>query len=369
MNRMDHHYDASPPANTKPAPSKASMQGFDAEFTDIVDYILRITYRIWEGKQVGLCHDYYSDDCPIYTLAGVFYGAEVVTQNTVSTLAAFPDRTLHADNIIWGGNDQQGFYSSHLISSHMTNLGESEFGPATGKAADIQVIAHCVVKDNKVIEEWLVRDNLSLAEQLGFDPHEIAKQWASKPLSDNNPFVSWRQSEIDRVLTQTSLARSDSPADAQQDPEAFIRHALQNIWNARMLGDAFQFYAPEAQLKGLANRQLQGPEAIISLYTGILGALPDARCSVDYVCSIPYTDEKAGLSGIDIAARWTLAGTHTGRALYGEPCGEKILIIGESHYRVIDNKVVEETTIFDELAILTQIYRARAVNDVDSSVN
>lgn len=41
------------------------MKGFDPEFTDVVDYILRITERIWEGKQVGLCRDYYSSDCPI----------------------------------------------------------------------------------------------------------------------------------------------------------------------------------------------------------------------------------------------------------------------------------------------------------------
>ena len=52
------------------------MPGFDPEFTDIVDYILRITYRIWEGKQVGLCRDFYSADCPVYTLAGYIEGAE-----------------------------------------------------------------------------------------------------------------------------------------------------------------------------------------------------------------------------------------------------------------------------------------------------
>ena len=38
-----------------------ALRGFDDEFTDIVDYILRITQRIWEGKQVGLCRDYYAE--------------------------------------------------------------------------------------------------------------------------------------------------------------------------------------------------------------------------------------------------------------------------------------------------------------------
>ena len=176
--RLNNHFDSAPPANA----SKGTMKGFDPEFTEIVDYITRITYRIWEGKQVGLCYDYYSEDCPIYTLAGMSVGSEVVVQNTLKTLAAFPDRTLHADNIIWGGNDADGYHSSHLISTQMTNLGPSEFGAATGKHATIAVIAHCVVKDNRVIEEWLVRDNHSLVTQLGLDPDEVAQQWASKPV-------------------------------------------------------------------------------------------------------------------------------------------------------------------------------------------
>ena len=142
------HYDSAP-ASAAPG----NMPGFDAEFADIVDYILRITYRIWEGKQVGLCHDYYSDDCPVWTLAGYTEGAEAVTQNTIRTLGAFPDRTLHADNIVWGGDAETGFHTSHLITTHMTNLGPSEFGPATGREATIGVIAHCVCKDNRIVEE------------------------------------------------------------------------------------------------------------------------------------------------------------------------------------------------------------------------
>ena len=118
---MNEHHDSAPAINPP-----RNMQGFDAEFSDIVDYILRITYRIWEGKQVGLCHDYYSEDCPVFTLTGYTEGAEEVTQNTLKTLAAFPDRTLHADDIIWSGNPQDGFHTSHLITTEMTNLGPSE---------------------------------------------------------------------------------------------------------------------------------------------------------------------------------------------------------------------------------------------------
>ena len=57
--------------------------------------------------------------------------------------------------------------------------------------------------------------------------------------------------------------------------------------------------------------------------------------------------------------RWTIAGNHGGPGLYGEPTGAPILILGESQYRIIDGLITEEWTIFDELSILVQIYRAQ----------
>ena len=36
-----------------------------------------------------------------------------------------------------------------------------------------------------------------------------------------------------------------------------------------------------------------------------------------------------------------------------------LLILGESQYRIIDGLIVEEWTVFDELSILVQIYRAK----------
>jgi predicted ester cyclase len=60
-----------------------------------------------------------------------------------------------------------------------------------------------------------------------------------------------------------------------------------------------------------------------------------------------------------VAARWTLAGTHGGDVLWGPATGAPLLILGESHYRLVDGKVVEEWLVFDELAVLTQVERAR----------
>ncbi len=352
MKRLQHHYDSAPPTPLNADAQTPAMRGFDAEFQDLVDYILRITYRIWEGKQVGLCYDYYSADCPVYTLSGVTIGAGEVTQNTLATLASFPDRSLNAVNIICGGNDIDGFHSSHLISSHMTNLGDSDWGRATGRQATILVIAHCIVKDNRVIEEWLVRDNYSLADQLGHDPHEVAKVWATKPVSRR--LNDWRSGELTRLREQVVFDRVVAGADA----ESLVRGSLQNIWNARMVGDVYQCYAADAHLQGVSGRDLYGHNAIARFYTDILGTLSDLRFSVDYTCQKDRLSATQA-AGVDLAARWSLSGVHTGNALYGPATGATIFILGESHYHIVDGLIVEEWNIFDELSVLAEVYRAR----------
>ena len=327
-----------------------SMKGFDPEFTDIVDYILRITERIWEGKQVGLCRRFYSDDCPVYTLAGYSEGAEVVEQNTLKTLAGFPDRTLHADNIIWSGNESAGFHTSHRICSHMTNLGPSEFGEPTGKGATIQVIAHCVVKENRIVEEWLVRDNLALARQLGVDPEAYAEAVAARPIPDGDPQAAWLASEWARVRDGRGW---DDSWRGESREAATLADRFAEVWNSRMVGDCRELYADHAQLHASARPVYDGVTRIEQFYLSILGALPDARIAFDFGC------ENSMLAGDHIALRWTLAGTHSGSALWGPASQAPVLILGESHYRLENGKIAEEWLVFDELAVLTQIARAR----------
>ena len=345
--RLQHHHDSAPP---KPG-TTGNIPGFDTEPGDIVDFITRITYQIWEGKQVGLCYDYYSANCPVYTLADMSIGAEAVVQSTLGTLAAFPDRTLAAENIIWSGNAGDGFHSSHRIRSVMTHKGDSDFGPATHKQATIRGFAHCVVKDNQIIKEWLVRDNYALAQQLGFDPHRIAQNQAQTEPSER--FGDWYRSEFER-LSPSNLSRTELCPKAEDDPEAFIRASLQNVWNARMLGDIYKLYAETAQVHGPGGRRLSGHEAIIQYYLQLLGTFSGLCIAIDHVCSQP-----AAAKGIDLAVRWTMAGKHTGHTLYGPPTAADVLIIGESHYLIIDGLIQKEWSLFDELAVLTRLYRAR----------
>jgi len=40
-----------------------SLAGFDDVYTDIVDYIVRCTHRIWDERDVGLIYTHYTHNC------------------------------------------------------------------------------------------------------------------------------------------------------------------------------------------------------------------------------------------------------------------------------------------------------------------
>jgi len=87
----------------------ADTQILGPNSADIAEFILRITEDIWERKNVELIYDCYAEDAPIHTLGGEVSGAEAVVRNTMKTLAAFPDRNMHADGRVIGGDIENGY--------------------------------------------------------------------------------------------------------------------------------------------------------------------------------------------------------------------------------------------------------------------
>ena len=116
-------------ARLQMAEAKRGAYGAD---DDIVDYILGITFEIWEQRGVELVHQYYADDCVVWGIDGITHGSQAVVDSTWATLEAFPDRNLLAENVIWSGNRRDGYYTSHRLLSRATNRGATVYGPATG---------------------------------------------------------------------------------------------------------------------------------------------------------------------------------------------------------------------------------------------
>lgn len=325
-----------------------SMQGFDDEFTDIVDYIIKITHRIWEEKAVGRIYDYYLHNAVIHTSDGDIYGREAVITATLQTLAAFPDRRLNGDDVIWKHNPGDVYYSSHRITHEGRNTGYTWYGPPTHNRVRYRAIADCIVRDNQVIEEWLVRDELVLIQQLGFDVHDLAKRMAQTRKDDIVPRV---RGEVERTAGQLPPPVQSFTAQSETEIESFVRQGWHEIWNWRLLNRVDDYFSENLACEGASGRRIYGSGDYKAYILSLLAPFPDLMLTVDHFCVIG--DEE---SGYRAATRWTMQGTHTGPGFYGDPTGNRINIIGITHQLIQGGKITREWTIFDEFALLKQLY-------------
>ena len=101
---------------------RQSMRGFEDTYVDIVDYIVRITHKIWEEKSIGYIYDTYAHNAKVTDDYGLQYGRDKIVADTLHTINAFPDVRLFADEVVWAGDDERGFLTSHrcLITGHNT---------------------------------------------------------------------------------------------------------------------------------------------------------------------------------------------------------------------------------------------------------
>ncbi len=313
---------------------------------DIVDFILGITFEIWEEGGVELIHQYYAADSIVWCLDGITQGAAAVVANTHATLDSFPDRLLLADNVIWSGNRTDGYYSSHRLLSLATNQGPTAYGPATGVRIRMTNIADCIVEDGMIVKEWLVRDNMTLVLQLGADPLAAASDMAARQSAE---LVDWLKAESGRVRNvevPDPVGKSITP---RENPEAFAWRVLTSAWQ----GDQQTFdtmHAPYSVLHRSPLRHYSGRQEVYAYYQSLRKIIGSVHFSVDHVASQPF-----GENGIDIAVRWTVAGIHKGDAMGVAATGKPVFIMGISHWHCVNDRISAEMTIFDDLAVLSQV--------------
>ena len=325
---------------------RQKLRGFEPVYSDIVDYIIRCTHRIWEQKNVGLCRTHYAPDCKMHTLAGPTVGAEAVVQGTVGTLAGYADRAVVGEDVIWS-EDEPGLYlSSHRICSDGTHMGDDALlGPASMRLSGVRTIADCHVRANEIVEEWLVRDNLAAVLQVGLDPWEVARKQAALDLTGDPARHSWRANWIANVRGGV-----DSRLPPAGHPALPPARAWSLALNDALFGDASQIYSAGAEVRWPSNRRGFGRGYWIGCQQQIRAALSKARWRLDHWAARPLPHGDAA-----VALRWSLAGTHTGDGVWGVPTHRDILILAVSHFRLRHSVVVEDITVFDELAVLRQI--------------
>ena len=327
------------------------LRGFEATYRNIIDYIVRITYRIWEDRDVEYIRQTYGDHSRTYDDFGLQLGDGKIVDDTYHTTGAFSDIQLIADEIVWAGDDEVGFHTSHRTIIRGTNDGDSRYGPATGKAIDVLVIANCVALENEIFLEHVLYNNSSLLQQLGFDLAGMtAKLTAAPPAGwprDDGVWNAMRQAA--RPERPISIAE---PIDGF-DVDRFVRSTFDGLWNQRDFNVLTTAYAPQFAFQGPTDRAFSGAKAYQALLGEILAAFPDLAVQIDEVYWMG-NDRDGHLT----SARWSAVGTHRGAGLYGEPTGRAVQIWGITQHDIRNGRIQAEWMLFNELDLMMQIAAA-----------
>lgn len=275
-------------------------------------------------------------------------GIKDVIANTLQTLHAFPDRRLIGQNVIWSNYGKEGFLSSHRVLSTATNLGDSNFGPATGNKINFRTVIDCAVTNNRIHEEWLVRDNLWIVTQLGINPEELARNMAKTANQKMNYLQNTYglcESMEGQFMPEKYNAKDDSVGE-------MMLEMLSHIYNYKYINEVKKYYYDNAVVHFICDKDLNGYDEIQGMIISLLSSVPNGSYEVERVTCT----DRPNNDGYDVAVRWRLRGINEGIGFFGQPSGKHLEIMGINHYHVVNNKVREEWITFDGLDVLKQKY-------------
>jgi predicted ester cyclase len=318
------------------------MNGFDSEFKNLKDYILKITYRIWEERGVERIRDYYGEKAPVKTPTSVSYSVEDVISSTWDILKMFPDRQLIGEDVI-GSEDLPGtFYSSHRILSTATHLGDGFYGSPSGSKLTYRVIGDCICRENKVIDEWMVRDQSAIVKQTGLEPDQFARQLISK--------IKEKGSKV--PTAEEYVSRWTGPPDSGPLTGAAknLAQTYQAIWEQSEFSILEKSHNRASQVFGPGARVMYGSEQLVEFLKGYTNSLPKGSFRVHHW----IVNEEEG-KNTRIALRWSYSAKHTGFGSFGEPTGAPVVIMAMTHAELQEGLVVREYHAIDEVSIWMQI--------------
>lgn len=329
-----------------------SLSGFEETYQNIIDYIVRITHRIWEQRDVEYIGDTYSSTSKVYDDYGLQFGNGKIIADTHHTTGAFSNIQLIADEVVWAGNDEVGFHTSHRTIIRGLNDGDSKYGPATGKSVDVLVIANCVALENEIFLEHVLYNNSSLLQQLGLNLNEMAARMVSSPPA------GWpRDAGIWgglRLAASPHQPLSISFPVSGFDVDHFVRGNFNQVWNDGDYTLLNKNYVGNFSFQGPTDRAFSGAIAYQGFLESLRNAFPDFQLQVDEVYWTGNEND-----GYLTSARWSATAAHLGAGLYGPASGCEVQIWGITQHRIKDGRIVEEWMLFNELDLMMQIAAAR----------
>lgn len=339
--------------DVQPGKRRQSLQGFEETYTDIVDYIVRITHRIWEDQDVGYIYDTYAPGCRVFDDHGPRYGVEEMVAGTIASISAFPAIRMYADEVIWAGDDEQGFVTSHRALNIGDHTGRWRWGQPTHRRINMWVIANCVVRSNLIEEEWVLYNTGARLQQLGLDVPACARELGNSAAwtAPGNREIT----EVQRLHGGRKPVSIPEPAWSASEPypvEDAMKALFHNLFNRRDLSTVDRFYATNVRWYGTTNRLGYGRSHVRAMARGLLSTFPDLGVSVDEVYWMGNETD-----GLRATVRWSGSGTHKGYTMYGAPTGRQVHLWGISQIYLWQGEIVEEWSLFNEFDVLTQLLR------------
>ncbi len=144
-----------------------------------------------------------------------------------------------------------------------------------------------------------------------------------------------------------SVAAAQGPANDVERAahnKAIATRVFEEIFNQGKLEVAREIYAPDFRNHGLhRDASLEEDQAAVRAERA---AFPDLRISVDMLVA----------EGDLVTALWTFRGTHTHEGYAGLPAtGARVEMRGMTIWRVVDGRIRDEWTTFNELGAYRQV--------------
>lgn len=325
-----------------------------APYGDPEEYILRWTDRIWLEGGMGLIREMYAPDLLVHGAYGDIVGVEAVIRGSVSKRSALPNRSGGPEDVVWEPRGENGFVSYHRALHVGPHDGPSLYGPPTHRSSVSRGIAVCLVRDAVVVEEWVVRDEYAVVEQLGFDPEEIARRiaFSSNTVALGTAAAGDRFGEPPAnplAVGESGPRPDDHPAEATLIFELFDR-----LWNQRMFQLLADLVHPDVIGMSAGGRTVTRTNGYLRELWRLLGPFPDAQIEVRDIAV-----NTSGFHGTRVAVLWRLRGTYSGAPLYGPTTDAPVEVLGSSMFLLREGRIYREWRVYDDLAVLVQIARAR----------
>lgn len=303
-------------------------------YVDIVDFVERTTYAIWNGRRPDLIAGCYGPRSVIWSDSGASFGDAVIS-NSAAVQTAFPDLRGVIPGLIWTGDDVAGYRTSMRWQSQGTNTGPGLVGEPTGRVVHNTAISNCVVLGDQYIEEWEATDHRYFAEQLGLDI-DAAVRLLHEPAGSSAE--QHTRSQQDGARVPVIPARVDGAGE-------FVLDLLDGLYNRRDLSLVERRYAAGAPYQFGASRWNVGHRQISDEIGRRLRQLPDLALHVE---ELYWLDDAPNRSRV--AVRYTLSAM---AHVHGE--ARPVSLLGIHHIHVRGDLVVAEWAELDELALYAQL--------------